>query len=317
MKFPERVIVCEVSPRDGFQTAPDVVSVENKLKLLDMIVDAGIKYIEVGTLKKDDPKAWKMHNTADVFKALKRREGVEYRALLQDPNGAREAVDCGCPRIKINISASVKHYRDMTGKTIEEGLKEFDEIGTIAANNGIPITGSISLPFISPYDGVISIDFLKQIIKRYISIGADEISLSDAAGMANPRITYERTMDLRAAFPEIKHWILHTHNTRGMALANVVAGLSAGISKLDGALAGIGGCPFFKKASGNISTEDLLFMLDSMGIETGVDFEKAMAAGRFVEELVNGSGIDSYQQRLDKIKREQGGIEAPEAVSPR
>jgi len=305
MFFPKEATICEVSVRDGFQTAPKVISVEEKVMLIEKIIDAGFKCIEVGMLISDENRAmeWKMHNTSDVLKALNQKDDIDFRVLVQTVGAMETAANCGCRRIKINISSSEEHYKAMTGMTVSDGMKGFERMGTIASNNNIKITGSISLPFVSLFDGVIPLKFLNEVIKRYVYIGADEISLSDSEGLANPKLIYNRCVELKTYFPEVKQWILHTHNTRGMALANIIAGLNAGIQKFDSSLAGIGGCTSLKNARGNVSTEDLLFMMNEMGIETGLDFDKVMAAGKIVEKLVYGVGIDSYMQKINRMKK--------------
>lgn len=303
MKFINKATLCEVSLRDGFQTLP-VIAVEDKLKLLDLITGAGISEIEVGSFISERAEVRSMHNTPEVFRRMNRKEGVTYRALLQSPLGAREAAECGCKKIKINISGSVKHYELMTKKTVRQGMEGFKEIGAICAQNGISILGSISLAFLSPYDGLIPSKDIRDIIKNFLDCGATEISLNDTAGMSTPKLVYERFSEMKELFPQVKAWAFHAHNTRGMAAANILAACEAGATKLDSSLAGVGGCTVFKNASGNIATEDMLYMLDGMGVKTGVDMEKTIAAGEFVEELVHHKGIDSYIQRLEKIKKQ-------------
>ena len=281
----------------------------NKIKLLDLITDAGISEIEVGSFVSDRPEVSSMHNTPEVFRRMNRKDGVVYRALLQSPVGAREAADSGCKKIKLNISGSKKHYQLMTRKTVEQGMAGFKEIGAICAQNNMTILGAISLAFISPYDGLIPAEDVRGIIQNFLDCGATEISLNDTAGMATPKLVYERFMEMRDAFPQVKTWAFHAHNTRGMAMANILAACEAGVTQFDSSLAGVGGCTVFKNASGNIATEDLLYMFDGIGTQTGVDMEKVIVAGEFVEELVHHKGIDSYIQRLEKIKRENAVIE--------
>lgn len=308
MKYQKKITVCEVSTRDGFQTLPPP-SVPDKLKLLDLIADAGLREIEVGSFLGDRPDSWRMHSTPEVFRKLNRRPGVTYRALLQTSYGMNEAVEAGCPKIKLNISGSENHYRLMTDKTIAEGMEGFKEIGAIADRNKIAILGSISLAFVSPYDGLIPSSTIKDIIKRFLDCGATEISLNDTAGMSAPNQIHDRFKEMMAEFPEVEAWAFHPHNTRGTGQANVLAALESGVTKVDSSLAGIGGCPVFKNASGNISTEDTVYMLNGMGIDTGVDLQKAIQAGEFIETLVDPSKTDSYLLRLEKIKKLGQGIE--------
>lgn len=302
MGYPGKVTLCEVVTRDGFQTAPEVYSVDEKLKIIDMIVDAGVKAVEVGAFSTYETMN-KMKDTDEVFKRLTQIPGVEYRALVYLPDDVRRAAQSGCKKVKINVSASERHNQSGAGRSPLDSMKEFAACGQIARDHQMQIAGSISLPFASQWEGVIPFHFIKEIVEAFIDAGAGQISLSDSAGLGNPRLIYSRVMKLRELFPDVD-WMLHMHNTRGMGLVNVEAAMRAGIDKIDTSLAGLGGCPYIKGATGNISTEDTFFMLGCMGIETGIDFQKIMAAGEYIENLVKGDGTDSYQQRLRHLSKQ-------------
>lgn len=302
-KFPEKVTICEVVTRDGFQTAPEIYPVEEKVRIIEEVVDAGCRCVEVGAFSTYETM-YKMKDTDKVFEQLHMKEGVEYRGLVYLPDDVRRAAACGCRKIKLNVSASNAHNQAGAGRSPLESMRTFAESGKIAEENGMGFAGSISLPFASQWEGVIPYEQIKEIVKAFIDAGATQISLSDSAGLGDPQLVYERTMALRDDFPEMD-WMLHMHNTRGMGLANVVAAMEAGIDKIDISLAGLGGCPYIKGATGNISTEDVLFMLDSMGIETGMDFEKIMEAGEKIIRLTKGVGTDSYQQRIRALAGNQ------------
>lgn len=302
-KFPEKVTICEVVTRDGFQTAPEIYPVEEKVRIIEEVVDAGCRCVEVGAFSTYETM-YKMKDMDKVFEQLHMKEGVEYRGLVYLPDDVRRAAACGCRKIKLNVSASNAHNQAGAGRSPLESMRTFAESGKIAEENGMGFAGSISLPFASQWEGVIPYEQIKEIVKAFIDAGATQISLSDSAGLGDPQLVYERTMALRDDFPEMD-WMLHMHNTRGMGLANVVAAMEAGIDKIDTSLAGLGGCPYIKGATGNISTEDVLFMLDSMGIETGMDFEKIMEAGEKIIRLTKGVGTDSYQQRIRALAGNQ------------
>ena len=302
-KFPEKVTICEVVTRDGFQTAPEIYPVEEKVRIIEEVVDAGCRCVEVGAFSTYETM-YKMKDTDKVFEQLHMKEGVEYRGLVYLPDDVRRAAACGCRKIKLNVSASNAHNQAGAGRSPLESMRTFAESGKIAEENGMGFAGSISLPFASQWEGVIPYEQIKEIVKAFIDAGATQISLSDSAGLGDPQLVYERTMALRDDFPEMD-WMLHMHNTRGMGLANVVAAMEAGIDKIDTSLAGLGGCPYIKGATGNISTEDVLFMLDSMGIETGMDFEKIMEAGEKIIRLTKGVGTDSYQKRIRALAGNQ------------
>ncbi len=300
--FPKEVTICEVVTRDGFQTAPEIYTVEEKVRIIEEVVNAGCKSVEVGAFSTYETM-YKMKDTDKVFEKLHKKEGVEYRGLVYLPEDVKRAAACGCQKIKLNVSASMEHNKAGAGRSPLESMKTFAESGQIARDNHMGFAGSISLPFASQWEGIIPFDFIREIVKAFIDAGATQISLSDSAGLGTPKLVYERTMELREVFPEMD-WMLHMHNTRGMGLANIVAAMEAGIDKIDTSLAGLGGCPYIKGATGNISTEDVVFMLESMGIKTGIDFEKIMSAGEKIIKLVNGVGIDSYQQRIRALYRQ-------------
>ena len=191
------------------------------------------------------------------------------------------------------------------GMTTREAMKQFSKIGNFASDHGIAMCGSISLPFISPFEGegVIPMDRLEDIIRGFMDIGIREISLSDAAGLGDPAMIYERFSTVAEHFPDVS-WMLHMHNTWGMGLAGVLAALQAGVTKFDASVAGLGGCPYLPGATGNVATEDLAFMLNRMGIETGIDVEKLIPAGKKVREIVDNRGTDSVIQRnFEKFPR--------------
>ena len=300
MNFPQKVRLCEDVTRDGFQSTATEVGVEDKLRILELIMDMGASCIEVGAFSPYESMKL-MRNTGEVFKRMKKRDGVQYRALVFAPDGAREAAECGCDRIKINISASDQHHVSGTGMTTAEAMKNFTDIARVAEEKGLGMSGSISLPFRSPFpgEGLIPMEHLCDIIRSFVDIGIREISLSDAAGLGDPGLIYTRFTEVSRRFPEVS-WMLHMHNTFGLGLAGVTAALAAGVTKFDSSLAGLGGCPYIKNATGNVATEDLVFMLDNMGIETGIDLQKCIAAGREVEKIVNNRGCDSYVQRTSK-----------------
>ncbi len=300
MRFPKEVRICEDVTRDGFQSTENIVSVEDKLNIIRMVEDAGVQCIEVGAFSSYESMK-KMRNTRDVFCQLQQKKGVQYRALVFAPDGAEEAASCGCRNLKINISASDQHHKNGTGLSTHEAMETFGKIKDIAKHNGMEMAGSISLPFRSPFpgEGLIPMEKLTSIIRGFLEIKITEISLSDAAGLGDPMLIYDRVMKLKDIFPQVS-WMLHMHNTHGMGLAGVTAALAAGITKFDSSLAGLGGCPYIEGATGNVATEDLIFMLHHMGIRTGINLEKVILAGQYVERLVEGKGTDSYIQRITR-----------------
>ncbi len=290
MQWPERIIFCEVGPRDGLQNEPTTLSVEQKTALIEGVVDAGVKIVEIGSFM--HPRAVpQMADTDEVARRFRRVDGVEYRALVANLKGVERALASGIVKVKLTLSASESHAKANLKKTTDELLESFKPCVEFARSNGMEISGAISTAFGCPFEGTIAPDRVQTIASRMRDLGLTELSLSDTTGMANPRQVYDLSCRMQEAFPEVR-WFLHFHNTRGMGLANMVAGLQAGITRYDGALAGLGGCPFAPGASGNIATEDALHMLEEMGIETGICLDKVIALAKQLRQWV-GHDTDS------------------------
>lgn len=299
MRLPKKVVLCEVGPRDGLQNESKILTVEEKVKLIDAVTDSGFKVIEVGSFM--NPKAVpQMANTDEVFKKINKKVGVEYRALIANAKGVERAIQCECKKVKLNVSASRAHNLANLNRTPEETIAGFKEAISLAVSNSIEVSGSISMPFGSPWEHIIPINDVKKIVDAYISVGVTEISLSDASGMAVPSQVYDMATEMKSLFPQVK-WILHFHNTRGLGIANILAGMNAGITWFDSSFAGTGGCPFVPGAAGNVTSEDVLHMLDEMNIETGIDLDKTIALSKTVVEILNHPA-NSYILKAGKSK---------------
>lgn len=290
IQWPEKIILCEVGPRDGLQNEPSVLSVDRKVALIESVVEAGVQIVEIGSFV--HPRAVpQMADTDEVARKFRRVDGVEYRALVANLKGVERALASGITKVKLTLSASESHAKANLNKTPTELLEGFKECVGFARSNGMEVSGAISTAFGCPFEGKISSGKIMETAVGMTDLGLTELSLSDTTGMANPRQVYDLATMARSEFPEVL-WFLHFHNTRGMALANVTAGLQAGIIRFDASLAGLGGCPFAPGASGNVASEDLLHMMDEMGIETGVDLKKIIALARQLQEWV-GHPTDS------------------------
>lgn len=299
MQYAEKITLCEVGPRDGLQNEAKLLTAEEKTELIEQMIGAGFKVIEVGSFV--SPKAVpQMANTDDVFLTLGQREGVQLRALIANERGVDRAVACGCSKVKLNVSASKAHNLANLNRTPQESVAGFKACVEKAEANGIEVSGSISMAFGSPWDRKIPVEDVKDIVRAYLAVGVTEISLSDASGMAYPSQVYEMCTEMKREFPEVTWW-LHFHNTRGLGVANILAGMRAGVTRFDTSFAGVGGCPFVPGAAGNVSTEDVVHMCDEMNIETGIDLDRAMGISRRVVELV-GHPTDSYLLRAGKSK---------------
>jgi hydroxymethylglutaryl-CoA lyase len=298
MKWPANIIFCEVGPRDGLQNEAAMLSVEQKIELIEGVAEAGVPIVEVGSFV--NPKAVpQMADTDLVAKRIRRMPGVEYRCLVANKKGVERAVDAGISKVKLTLSASESHAKANLNKTISELLDGFTECVSYAREKGAEVSGAISTAFGCPFEGKIPVSSLVDITSRFISLGITELSLSDTTGMANPRQVYDTVSLMQDKFPDVR-WFLHFHNTRGMALANIIAGLNAGVIRYDASLAGLGGCPYAPGASGNVASEDVLHMLGEMGISTGVDLDMMIALAKRLKQWV-GHPTDSFVLKAGKV----------------
>ena len=288
MIWPAKATICEVGMRDGLQNEKKILDVEQKLEILDSIVDSGVKIIEIGSFV--HPKAVpQMANTGELAKKMKRVDGVEYRVLVPNLKGLQRAHDSGLTKAKLTVSASETHCKANFNQSPLEMMEGFIPCVEFAAKNGIEISGAMSSAWGCAWEGTLPVAQIEKLTRRFIELGITELSLSDATGMADPRQVYEMGGYLVKTFPEV-NWVLHLHNTRGMALACVIAALQIGITTFDGAFAGFGGCNFIPGAAGNVATEDMIHMLHEMKVDTGVDLGKAMETGRMVQGMMDRSG---------------------------
>lgn len=297
MKLPSSITLCEVGLRDGLQNETYILNTEQKLEMLRGLIDAKFPVIEVGSFM--HPRAVpQMANTDEVFKAIGDVPGVELRALIPNLRGIQRAIDCGCKKVKLNVSASRQHNLKNLNMTPEESVAGFASCVDAAVENGIAISGSISMPFASPWEGRITEEDVDAIIEAYLKVGITEISLSDTSGMAVPNQVYNLCCHIKEKYPQATWW-LRFHNTRGLAMANIMAAMEAGMDRFDSSFGGLGGCPFVPGAAGNISTEDVLHLCEESGIATGIDITKVIELSRKLKELLNHD-MDSYILRAGR-----------------
>lgn len=297
MILPSEIVLSEVGLRDGLQNEKTIISTKDKLELLKGLIAAGFKVIEVGSFM--NPKAVpQMADTDEVFNAIGQMAGVELRALIANERGVQRAAKCGCKKVKLNVSASRQHNMKNLNMTPEQSVSGFAYCVRAAAEHGIVVSGSVSMPFASPWEGRIPQADVDAIVEAYLNVGISEISLSDTSGMAVPVQVYGMCSHMMSKYPNVKWW-LHFHNTRGVAMANIIAAMEAGMTRFDSSFAGLGGCPFVPGAAGNIATEDVVHMCVESGIETGIDLAKLLELSRKVRKLV-GHATDSYILRAGR-----------------
>lgn len=296
MKLPERVILCEVGLRDGLQNECGALELATKQAWARAIAAAGFPVVELGSFMR--PKAVpQMADTDELFKLLNDVSGVEFRALAANERGVERAARCGCRKVKLNVSASRAHNLANLNRTPSQSIQGFGACAAVAKDAGIELSGSISMPFGSPWERAIPFEEVKEIVEAYLGLGIRELSLSDTSGMASPRAVYDMCARIRETFPEAVWW-MHFHNTRGMALANIVAAMQAGMDRFDTSFAGLGGCPFVPGAAGNVASEDAVHMFEEMGITTGIDLDACIEVGRTAAGRFGHS--ESYVLRAGK-----------------
>jgi len=284
MRWPERILVTEVGPRDGLQNEARAVPTEGKVALIDRLAQAGLRRIEAVSFV--HPRAVpQMADAEQVMASLPRRPGVTYIGLVPNLRGAQRALAAGVDELATVVSASQAHNRANLNATIEETMEEIAKVAALAREAGVPWAGYISTAFGCPYEGEVAPEAVVRLGRALRDLGAYAISLGDTIGVANPRQVYALVSRFLEEVPGVE-LRLHFHDTRGMALANVVAAMQAGATQFDASVGGLGGCPYAPGASGNVATEDLVAMAQAMGIDTGVDLEALVEVSWFAEELV-------------------------------
>jgi hydroxymethylglutaryl-CoA lyase len=284
MQVADRVTICEVGTRDGFQIEPEFIPTEQKVEVVNLLTEAGVPRIEVTSFV--HPKAIPQLRDAEaVMAAIRRRPGTRYAALVPNDKGASRAVDAGVDAIHTVLSASESHNLANVNMTIAESLAKLAAVAQIAVRAGVPMQCGISTSFGCPFEGDVPVDRLEHIVARLVDLGAQGIGLADTTGMANPRQVSAILSRLTPRFSGVE-WTLHTHDTRAMAIPNILAAMEHGVAHFDASIGGLGGCPFAPGASGNVCSEDLVHCLHAMDVTTGIDLDRLIAVSRRVEQIV-------------------------------
>lgn len=271
--------------RDGLQNETRLFSIEERLGILSVLEAAGLRRIQLGSFV--HPK-WvpQMADTDELFARISRKPGVTYSALVLNAAGLARAREVAVPHLSISISASETHSRKNTNRSVAEGRAAVAPVIEEALASGIEVRAGIQSALGCGFEGAIDPEVVIAIARHWSDLGAQEVNLADTAGLANPRQVYELSARVREVLRPGCALSLHLHDTRGLGLANMVAGLKAGVRVFDAALGGLGGCPFIPKAAGNIATEDAAFMLSEMGVETGIDWRSLKPAIARAEALL-------------------------------
>ncbi|KXK67892.1 hydroxymethylglutaryl-CoA lyase [Pseudomonas monteilii] len=292
MSLPKHVRLVEVGPRDGLQNEAQPISVADKVRLVDDLTEAGLAYIEVGSFV--SPK-WvpQMAGSAEVFAGIHQRPGVTYAALAPNLRGFEDALAAGVKEVAVFAAASEAFSQRNINCSISDSLKRFEPIMEAAHNHGVRVRGYVSCVLGCPYEGKVSAEQVAPVARALHDMGCYEVSLGDTIGTGTAGET-RRLFEVVAAQVPREQLAGHFHDTYGQALANVYASLLEGISVFDSSVAGLGGCPYAKGATGNIASEDVVYLLQGLGIETGIDLDRLIAAGRRISSVLgrdNGSRV--------------------------
>lgn len=300
MNWPKSVNINEVVLRDGLQLEPNILSVEEKKQLADRLMKANIKTIEFGSFV--HPKlVQQMANSGELFKMLKGSNDVTLIALIPNLKGAEAAAKVGVEQLNIVFSASNTHNLQNIRQTTEESLVNVKKIKEFCDGHNMKLDVSIATTFGCPFEGAVSEAHIDSIVKQVVEAGVNIVTLADTTGMANPKQVYGLVSSLLEKYP-VQRFNLHFHNTRGMGLTNILAGIQAGVRSFDTSLGGLGGCPFAPGATGNVCTEDVVHMLHSMGVDTGIDLDQLIETSSILKELV-GHELQSSVLKAGKSDR--------------
>jgi hydroxymethylglutaryl-CoA lyase len=282
-ELPERISLREVGPRDGLQNE-DPIPTDAKVQLVDALSTTGVRRIEAVSFVR--PQAIPQMGDADeVWSRIERQPGVRYSALVPNLKGALRALEAGFTELEAVVSASQTHNRKNVNRSTEQSLDEIAEIIGHAHEAGATVQVIVSTAWGCPYEGDVPVERVVGVARRAVRDGADSASFGDTTGMATPTRVRRLVGEFRSALPDTS-LNLHFHNTRGTGLANVLAALELGVADFDASVGGLGGCPYAPGATGNIATEELVHMVEDMGIDTGVDLEALIAAAAEAERLV-------------------------------
>lgn len=284
MKLPQFVKIREVGPRDGLQNEKIVVPTAEKIRLVNELSKTGLDYIEVSSFVRPD---WipQLADAEEVFKAIERNKNITYAALVPNMTGLKKALQSNVDEISVFMSASEGHNMNNINKTIDATFPILEEVVSEAIKAGKSVRGYVSTVIACPYDGPTKPKQVKYVVDHLLEMGVQEISLGDTIGVGVPN-EVEALLDELFPLYNAQQFAMHFHDTNGTAIANIIASLPYGITKFDSSIGGLGGCPYAKGASGNVSTEDLLYVFNKMGIETNIDFKKYMQVARFIENEV-------------------------------
>ena len=295
--IPKSVTIFEMGARDGLQNESAVISTDDKVRYVDLLSETGLRWIEATSFV--SPKAIpQLADAAEVFARIRKSPGVRYPVLVPNIKGYDRAKAAGADAIAVFTAASEPFTKRNINMTIDESLATFAEVVAAAKRDGMWVRGYVSTAFGSPFGDEVTPQMVVEVSVKLMAMGCDELSIGDTIGVGVPS-QVEALIPMLVREIPLESIALHFHDTRGTALANVYAGLQQGISKFDASSGGLGGCPYAPGATGNVGTEDVLYMLHQMGIETGVDLAKVRAASRFIAGVVDHALTSKAYQAME------------------
>jgi hydroxymethylglutaryl-CoA lyase len=280
-RLPERVTIVEVGPRDGLQNQPQKVSTKLKIGFIKRLVDAGLKVVEATSFV--NPR-WvpQLSDAAEVVSSLEPREDVRYPVLVPNEEGLERAIDAGAKEVAIFVSATETFSRKNLNRSREEAFDIYERVTKRATDAGLPVRGYISMVFGDPWEGAVKPAVVIRTAKQLMKLGCYEVSLGDTIGIATPGQVRELLRAMLRAEMDPAQLAVHFHDTYGQGLVNVMAALELGVTVIDSSAGGLGGCPFAHSATGNLATEDLVWMLDGLRVASGVDVRAVAAASNWL-----------------------------------
>lgn len=290
--LPERATIVEVGPRDGLQNESGVIATDDKVRFVDLLSAAGFAEIEATSFV--SPRAIpQLADASEVMARIQRRPGTRYSVLVPNERGMERALAAGVDEIAVFTGASETFVRHNINTTIAGSIENFKPVVARAREAGLRVRGYISTVFGCPYEGRVAPEAVLNVTRQLLDLGVDELSYGDTIGVATPNQVTDMIACLLEIVP-VAQVAMHFHDTRGTALANVLAALQAGVSIFDSSAGGLGGCPYAPGASGNVSTEDVLYMLHGMGIQTGIDLDAVVEASRFLASVRHVAPASRY-----------------------
>ena len=278
-----RVAITEVGTRDGFQAEPSLIPAEVKAEIIDALIAAGLRHIEATSFV--SPRAVpQLADAHDMLARVRRRADAHFAALVPNARGAERALSAGVDEMVCFVSASETHNQANLNASIAGSLANVAEIAGIARGKAA-LRGAVACAFGCPFEGEVPVESVLRIVEAYARLGVDRLTLGDTTGMATPPTVARLVEAISGRFPD-QRMALHFHNTRGVGLANVMVGLDVGIREYESSIAGLGGCPFAPGATGNICTEDLVYLLEESGFDTGIDLAALIAVAQRVESVI-------------------------------